>query len=88
MTRKIVEIWPKRAKPFAFYFHYNKPASRRLKRNVLTLHAQGACHLVYSLECHGFTRTVARATQPRCVIAGQTWGILIKANRHAVIRTG
>lgn len=59
----------------AFWFHYNKPASARAGRPVLTVHYRGACHLVNDIECNVPTRTRTRKTQPRCVVTGR--GIVV-----------
>lgn len=56
----------------AFWWHYNKPASRTRKRNVWTIHYEGKCLLVYDVVCDGakmHTRT--RKSQPRGVVAGK-----------------
>lgn len=66
-------------KPYSFYFHYNKPASKSAGHNILTIHYQGKCHLVHDIVCNVPIRTRKRKTQPRCVIAGK--GVLtIKDN--------
>ena len=55
----------------AFYFHYNKPESLKQKRNVLTVHQSGICHLVHHLIVNVPVSTRSRKTQPRCVLAGK-----------------
>lgn len=55
----------------AFHFHYNKPESAKQKRNVLTVHQSGICHLVHHLIVNVPVRTRNRKTQPRCVVAGK-----------------
>lgn len=57
-------------KPKKFFFHYNKPASLKRGRPVLSLHFDRRCHLVEGLECHVTTRSKSRATSPRVVIEG------------------
>jgi hypothetical protein len=54
-----------------FFIHYNKAASQKAKRNVLTIHWKGACHLInhfvsekVDMESHENKR------QPRCVFRG------------------
>ena len=58
-----------------FWYHYNKPESKRQGRNVLTLHYEGKCHLIHSLESHAATETHDRKAQPRCVIRGWSEGV-------------
>lgn len=86
MKTKSHRIVAKRPRPFAFFFHYNKPESRKRKRNVLTLHAQGACHLVYAIECFRPIGTRNRKTQPRCVMSGTAWNIEITPDFTAYIQ--
>lgn len=54
----------------AFWFHYNKPASRAAGEPRLTVHCQGACHIVRHIECHVPVRTRERKSQPHVVMAG------------------
>jgi len=53
-----------------FWFHYNKPASRREERNVLTLHWKGTCHRVHSVKCLVPVESHNRKTQPKCIMRG------------------
>ncbi len=67
----------------AFWFHYNKPESRKQHRNVLTIHYSGACHLVHDIDCRVPISTRHRKDQPRCVLAGK--GVVIISGSKAVI---
>jgi hypothetical protein len=55
----------------AFWFHYNKPASRKMGAPVLTLHYQGACHFVRRIDCRVPVQTRERKRQPHLVMAGK-----------------
>lgn len=55
----------------AFWFHYNKPASKAAGHPIMTVHCQGACHLVRHVECHVPVRTRERKSQPHVVMAGK-----------------
>jgi hypothetical protein len=55
----------------AFWFHYNKPASKKLKHPVLTLHYAGACHSVRKIVCNVPVSTRERKHQPHVVMAGR-----------------
>lgn len=55
----------------AFWFHYNKPASRQAGHPVLTVHYKGQCHLVRGILCGVPVRSRERSTQPHVVIAGR-----------------
>lgn len=55
----------------AFWFHYNKPASKKLGRPVITVHYAGACHLVRNIICKVPVHTRERKRQPHVVVAGR-----------------
>ena len=54
-----------------FFFHYNKPASLQQKKNILTVHQSGVCHLVTDIICNVPIQTAHRKDQPRCVLKGK-----------------
>jgi len=68
----------------AFWFHYNKPLSLQKKKNMLTVHFNGACHFVEGLDCGVPIKTRNRKSQPRCVMIGKATQITI-LNEIAVI---
>lgn len=53
-----------------FWYHYNKPESRRSERNCLTVHWNDECILVNSVKCHVATESYDRRSQPYCIIRG------------------
>jgi len=67
----------------AFWFHYNKPASQAAGCPILTVHYEGACHLVESIRCSAPIETRIRKMQPRCVMAGK--GTVRIEGREAII---
>lgn len=67
----------------AFFFHYNKPATARLGRPVMTVHYQGQCLLAESIDCRVPVKTRVRKQQPRMVVAGT--GTVVVTNGEAVI---
>ena len=66
-----------------FWFHYNKPASRKQGRPVMTVHSQGICHMVHHIECKVPVETRIRKTQPHVVLAGS--GTLCLSGGHCRI---
>lgn len=75
---------------YAFQVHYNRPASQRAGKNVITVHYRGACHLVHHLRCLVPTESRHRARQPRFVIVGRgvmTVSTLPSGERIAVIQS-
>ena len=57
----------------AFWFHYNKPESKRRGHPVMTLHYSNQCSLVRRIICHVPVRTRERRSQPHVVMAGRGW---------------
>jgi len=64
------EIHSKRKK--SFWFHYNKPESRKLGKPQITVHFAGVCHIVDNIICDAPTVGRIRKTQPHWVMAGKT----------------
>ncbi len=67
-----------------FFYHYNKPASHKAGRAVLSLHFNHTCHLVNSITCNVPTRTKERKTQPRMVVQGQANEIMLGSDPNGV----
>jgi hypothetical protein len=67
----------------SFWFHYNKPESRKQGCNILTIHCGGLCHLVSDIECQVPVYTRHRKSQPYCVMAGR--GVVFVTDGKAVI---
>jgi hypothetical protein len=54
-----------------FFIHYNKQASRKAGRNVLTLHWKNACHMINHFASEGINlESHENKRQPRCVFRG------------------
>ena len=62
----------------AFFFHYNKPASKKAGKPVISLHYQKQCHLVHNVVVNVPTQGKIRKTQPFFVMIG-------KANQIEII---
>lgn len=56
---------------YAFWFHYNKPASAKRGRPQITVHYRGQCHIVDNIRCGVPTEGRLRQRQPRFVVAGR-----------------
>ncbi len=56
----------------SFWFHYNKPESRKLAKPQITIHFCGVCHIVDNIICNTPTQGRIRKTQPYWVMAGKT----------------
>lgn len=70
----------------AFWFHYNKPASRKAGHPLMTVHCQGACHIVRHIQCHVPVQTRERKSQPHVVMAGR--GTVTLCTDTAIITDG
>jgi len=78
----------KTKKPKRFFFHYNKPESRRQNRNVLTVHWKNACIPVNHLKINVPTESHTQKSQPHCVMRGLANKVEIlevKQERTAII---
>ena len=58
------------SKPKRFFFHYNKPESRRQGRNVLTVHWKNSCIPVNHLKIDVPIESHTQKSQPHCVMRG------------------
>jgi|APGre2960657404_1045060.scaffolds.fasta_scaffold316384_1 hypothetical protein len=67
-----------------FWFHYNKPLSRKLGKPMMTIHFAGACHSVEGIVCNVKTWTHIRKTQPHIVIKGV--GVVEISEGKAIIK--
>ena len=71
-------------KPRVFWFHYNKPESKKQNKNILTIHYKKQCHLVNDIECFVPIKVKHRNSQPYCVIHGK--GYVNITNNKATIK--
>lgn len=61
-----------------FFFHYNKPLSRKAQKPILSIHYNKKCLFVENIICKVPTKGKIRKTQPYFVLCGKTKEILIK----------
>ena len=61
-----------------FFFHYNKPASRKRGKPIISLHYSKQCHLVENIVCNVYTRGKIRKRQPYFVLTGDADQITIE----------
>ena len=59
-----------KVRPRRFFFHYNKPESRKQGRNVLTVHWKNSCIPVNNIKVNVPTESHKQKQQPHCVIRG------------------
>ena len=71
-------------KACAFWFHYNKPESKKRGANVLTVHCQKQCLMIHELDVKVPTKLRHRKTQPHAVLAGRG-RVKIDRNKKATI---
>jgi hypothetical protein len=64
-------------KLYRFWYHYNKPASLKRGRSVLTVHWKNKCILVDNIKCEVPTESHERKSQPRCIIRGYATDVVV-----------
>lgn len=67
-----------------FFFHYNKQASQKAGRAVLTLHFKGKCYPVNEIKCNVPVETRERKIQPRLVVHGRANEILFGSDTENI----
>lgn len=72
-------------KLYAFYFHFNKPASQQAGRAQASVHYRGACHIVDTVDCQVPVKSRTNKRQPHFVMAGRCSELLIE-NGTAILR--
>jgi len=63
-----------------FFYHYNKPASKKAGKPVISVHYHNKCFLVDNIFCNVFTHGRIRKSQPYFVMTGKAKEITIKDN--------
>jgi hypothetical protein len=66
---------------YKFYYHYNKPASKQQKRDLMSFHFKGQCHIVPDIECEVKCKSKIRNRQPRIVMEGFASDPIITATK-------
>ena len=72
-------------KKYSFFFHYNKPLSKKLGRNKLSLHSEGVCYIIDGIKCNVPIYSKDNKRQPYCVMKGLAKEIVIGPNNIATI---
>ncbi len=67
-------------KPRVFWYHYNKPASRKANKPQITIHYGGACYIVDNVVCEPRTYGKINKKQPFFVMKGACKRFEIKNN--------
>ena len=65
-------------KKYRFWYHYNKPMSKKCGYPILTVHYRGRCLYATRIVCKVPTETHKRERQPRMVVRG--WATVIGHN--------
>ena len=67
-------------KNYSFFFHYNKPASKKAGKPIISIHFKKQCILVSNLICDVKTQGKIRKIQPFFVISGKASNIFVENN--------
>lgn len=70
----------KKTKNKIFWFHYNKPLSKKHGKNILTVHYNKTCYFVENIECSVPIKTKHNKTQPHCVLKGSCQNFAVQDN--------
>ena len=71
IKKSILETRRYMTKPFAFFFHYNKPASLTSGEPTISLHFKNKCHMIQELYCEVSTHSrINKNNSPHFVMAG------------------
>jgi len=57
-------------KSYTFFFHYNKPESKKVGKPQITVHYKGVCHLCDNIIVNVPTFGCLRKNQPMFIIKG------------------
>jgi hypothetical protein len=57
-------------KSYAFFFHYNKPATLAAGECLMSVHYRGQCMIAPRVVCAVPCSSKVRTRQPRCVMHG------------------
>ena len=74
-----------KVRPKRFFFHYNKPASLKQNRNVMTIHFEGVCHIAHKVICKVANETHNQKRQPRCIIRGYATSVIFNTIGDKII---
>ena len=77
---------PHLMKKYRFWFHYNKPESRKTGKPVMTVHYRDRCIMTNSIECNVATETHHRKRQPHIVIRGWAGSVGFMSDGLIVIK--
>lgn len=68
-----------------FFFHYNKPESKRQGKVIWSVHWNKTCYLVHHIRCYTYTESKINKRQPYAVIRGMgTVLILVGKGRESI----
>lgn len=68
-----------------FWFHYNKPYSRKHKVDKWSVHYDNTCYIVDSIRCYVPTFSRNRKKQPRVVMYGDCSDFILEGD-NVIIR--
>ncbi len=71
-------------KKYAFYFHFNKPASKKAGKPQISIHYKGQCFIVDNIQCSVATKGKIRKRQPYFVMTGKCAYLLVNDSKQAL----
>ncbi len=67
-------------KRYVVWFHYNKPYSRKYKKDFWSVHFKHTCYIVEEIDCRIHTKSKTNKKQPRVVMRGSAKSVTLKDN--------
>lgn len=64
-----------------FFFHYNKPLSKKRKAHYWSIHFKKSCHCVKAIDCNVSTVSKTNKRQPFVVMQGNANKISIVGSK-------
>lgn len=68
-----------------FYFHFNKPQSKKLGKTIWSVHYAGKCHQVEKVHCLVNSETKANKHQPYAIVQGFCKEFLLNKNECTIL---
>lgn len=69
---------------YSFWFHYNKPESKKRGKPVWTIHFKSVCYIAENIICSVNTQTHTRKRQPFGVVKGRAKDVTIINNTATI----
>lgn len=73
-------------KEWRYFYHYNKPLSKRLGKTMWSVHFRGKCSMVENIACFTQAFSKTNKTQPFAVMQGFAKKVVVARDKTAIIK--